>query len=200
MNWILLWRPGLSRPHKLGMSTDPIYLRALERLQEISKERRELEDFIATYRKLAGVQIKPQEPVSATLGSPRKPASSASIVEAAMEVLATKREPMKLGALYEALCANGFVIGGKEPRNNLGAKLSADRRLQTYPGIGWWFADECIPGIDAASSFDECKYKPLRQSLGSYEEGPDADATRPLQSNGAADWSSAAPRGDRAPV
>lgn len=192
MNWISLWRPILSRPHTIVMSTDPIYLRALERLQEISKERRELEDFIATYRKLAGVQIKAPEPVSSALGSPRKPASSAAIVEIAMEVLAAKREPMKLGALYDAICAKGVVIGGKEPRNNLGAKLSADRRLKTYPGIGWWFADEAIPGIDAASSFQNiADYLPRQLSGGRNEEGPGANASRPLITNGAADWTSA---------
>jgi len=162
------------------MSEDAIYQRALERLHEISKERRELEDFIATYRKLSGVQVKTPEPVSSVLGSPRKPATSEAIVEAALEILATKGEPMKLGALYDALTAKGIVIGGKEPRNNLGAKLSADRRLETHRGLGWWFAGEPI-GPKAYGRQLGCE----------YEEGPDTDMSRPLQSNGAADWYSA---------
>lgn len=118
--------------------------------------------------------------------------STLAIVDAAMEILATKREPMKLGALYDALCAKGVAIGGKEPRNNLGAKLSADRRLQTYPGIGWWFANEAIPGIDAASSFpDVTNIYPRQLGGDEHEEGPATDVTRPLLTNGAADWYSA---------
>lgn len=160
------------------MSDDPIYQRALERLQEISKERRELEDFIATYRKLAGVQVKAPEPVSAALGSPRKPASTEAIVDAAMEILAKKGEPMKLGALYDALTSMGLVIGGKIPRNNLGAKLSADKRLETIPGAGWWFAGEPIPSPMQRESY------PRQLGGDEYEEGPATDVERPSYSNG----------------
>ena len=103
------------------------------------------------------------------------------LVTTAMEILSERNRPLKLGDLYLAIVAKGIVVSGKNPRNNLGAKLSADPRLETLPGLGWWFKGEPVPGHPET--------RPQQQEVledDRYEEGPDAYAAEPLQLNGEA--------------
>jgi hypothetical protein len=165
--------------------TDTIIIKAEERLRAIELERRELEAFIATYRKLEGPASIPQSMSCAAttdLASPkegRRPSSTREIVDAAMETLAAHKSPMKLRELYQALVAKGIVITGKVPRNNLGAKLSADTRLQSVKGLGWWFSGE-NPQVQ------EEPYPP-RDLEDYYQkgEGPAIDDVGPSFTNGA---------------
>lgn len=157
------------------MESDPIIQRAFDRLREIAAERRKLEDFIATYRDLAGVQPQAQETLPSSLGTARKPATAEELVSASLALISERDSPIRLGDIYAALTAKGYVIGGKEPRNNLGAKLSADHRLRSVQGHGWWFRNEPLPWertVSRLQEFDE------------YEEGLDTEVTRPLQPNG----------------
>lgn len=157
------------------MENDPIIQRAFDRLREIAAERRKLEDFIATYRDLAGVQPQTPESVPKVLGTAKKPASAEELVSASLALISEKDEPIRLGDIYTALTAKGYVIGGKEPRNNLGAKLSADHRLKSVQGHGWWFRDEPLPWERTVSRL---------QDFAEYEGGLDTEVTRPLQPNG----------------
>jgi hypothetical protein len=166
-------------------------VRALNRLTALQEEQRRLEEFIATYRSLStcvdqeagrGNVVSADVPTAAPVGPMgRRPHSTEEIVTAAMEILSKNKAPMKLGALYDALVASNIVIGGKIPRNNLGAKLSADSRLVTIKGHGWWFADEALPPW----ILDEASY-PRAEGPGHESEGPEAFAPRPSHLNGAA--------------
>lgn len=162
-----------------GMEHDRIYQIALERLAANLEERRELEAFIATYQKLA----RPSEPVSiAPIDEGFKGAGkTADIVLAAMSVLADNRAPMRLGEIYKALVERGVEIGGKIPRNNLGAKLSADDRLVTHKHYGWWFKGEPIP-VGILESV-EPEYVEIDDQK---REDPGTEFARSSQSNGAA--------------
>jgi hypothetical protein len=149
-----------------------IYAAARERLAALDVEREELLIFIRTYERLA---LSGQSPNLRQSLAVSKPAQSpkwttAQIVHTAMEVLSDNGRPMKLADLYDEVIARGAHIGGKNPRNNLGAMLSADRvRLTTGPQ-GWYFKDEYPPQLEEPG----------------YDEGP-ADDAGPSLSNGAAD-------------
>ena len=102
--------------------------------------------------------------------------SSKEVVDAALKIIDERNRPIPLGALYRALVLAGVEIGGKDPRNNLSAKLYADPRVVTHPKYGWWRADEPLPLNVRLDEFAD-------------EEGPAIEMTRPLHLNGAADTS-----------
>ena len=157
---------------------DPVYQKAVSRFKELcafEEERKELEAFLRTYERLSGAAppiplASGQQEVGAVHGANAKPASTKEIVDGAMKILSERKSPMALGEIFDALTRRGFVIGGKIPKYNLGAKLSADERLRTGP-MGWWFASDPYP-----SRLDGYE----------YEEGPTTDVARPSLSNGAA--------------
>lgn len=157
------------------MQQDQILQRAFDRLREIADERRKLEDFISTYRNLAGVQPQAPQPLAPALGTAKKPASADELANATLALISERGTPIRLGDAYSVLTARGYVIGGKEPRNNLGAKLSADKRLRSVQGHGWWFANEPLPWERTVSQLQE---------FDAYEEGPDTDVSEPLHLNG----------------
>lgn len=152
-------------------ATDSVLQAALDRIQELVAERNELEAFIATYRKLKERAHRGREsaaePAQATTATA---SSTAVIIDTAMAVLAARGGPMKLADLHDAIVAKGINIGGKNAKNNLGAKLSADPRLVTHKDLGWWFAADLVP----------IKYR-LED-----ERGSAISVAEPLQSNGAA--------------
>ena len=166
------------------METDnPILQAANDRLKALIDERRELEQFIATYRKIAATVSASQagqvEIEERAIEEP-KASTTEEIVMAAMQAIQDHGRPMRLRMLHDVLIARGIVIGGRIPRNNLGAKLSADPRLRTIKEHGWWFADEPLPsGVVPDDSLEE------RLSDESYAEGL-ADEARPSPLNGVA--------------
>jgi hypothetical protein len=96
---------------------------------------------------------------------------STAIVRMALEVLAQHGRPMKLSALFDAVTARGVIIGGKNPRNNFGAMLSADKVRLTTGKEGWWFTEE---------------FYPRRLDGDEYDEGLAMETARPCLANGAA--------------
>lgn len=128
---------------------------AHDRLAVIELERRELEIFIATYGKLAGApqpvtaaanHSSPVKPAERQRKSSRKRGRNGTRIErvsaVAREVLRTHGRPMHLNQIHEELISRGVVLTGKNPRNNLGAVLSASKEFATKRGEGWWFRDE----------------------------------------------------------
>lgn len=132
------------------MSNDPIILAAQARLREILAERDELEAFIETHRRLSKRLMKPDDetatapvlPVAkpAQVTRAARPNSTIEILNAVGKVLNRHGKPMMLSDLHDALDVEGIVIPGKDPRNNLSAKLYASKTFKTQRGVGWWFA------------------------------------------------------------
>ena len=154
----------------------------------IEAERSELLSFISTYRKLSasveaavnssGAEAPSQQAVVSTLQHEPRVWSTDEIVNKALEIVGAKRRPTKLGEIFDEMVSQGIEIGGKIPRNNLGAKLSAAKAvLRTIPGEGWWFANEPWPLLDVERFLDDAEDE--------YAKGP-ADYAGPSQMNGAA--------------
>lgn len=167
------------------MKDDPVLETAMEKLKVATEQVRELEQFIAMYRSLKSgeraqasdqAEQAPSKMVSGAVGH-GKPWPTEQILRAAGELLA-QRGPMLLGPLHEALVARGVVIGGKRPRNNLCAKMSAEPRFVSDKARGWWFADEPLPG--------ETRLARDRLPVDQNEEGPEPFGAEPLHMNGAA--------------
>lgn len=156
---------------------DSVLQAALDRIQELVAERNELEAFVATYRKLKARPSSSQlgEPLSTPVAPAAPQASSTvAIIDAAMNALAKRGGPMKLAELHDAIVVQGVQIGGKNPKNNLGAKLSAEPRLVTHKELGWWFASDPVPEKFRLDDDSE------------NERGSATEIAEPLQSNGAA--------------
>jgi hypothetical protein len=154
------------------MTEKHIYVAARERLAALEAERDEILAFLRTYERLA-VSAAPAPAPSEAEAIPflsAKRWSSAAIVDVAMKVLEERRRPMKLRELFDAVIARGVHIGGKNPRNNFGAMLSADKTRLTTGREGWYFKDEYPRQLDD----------------GEYDEGLAIGSARPCLSNGAA--------------
>lgn len=166
------------------MESDEIIEAAEQELAALDAERREIADFIARYKRYKGMAVGIQKSPSAPIFSPaRRSAPADKVMSAVHDILTERKDALTLTAIFDALVSRGVVIGGKHPKQNLSQKLSAHSQIKSYGKRGWYFADALPPSL-----------KPIRQLCEDdvdYEEGPDADAARPLQANGAADWYSA---------
>lgn len=61
-------------------------------------------------------------------------------LEIAASLLEGKSEPVPTRVLFDAVSAEGHVIGGREPISNLSAMLSRDERFQAVGRRGWLLA------------------------------------------------------------
>lgn len=134
--------------HAIGliMSNDPLIQAAQDRIREIIAEREELESFIRAHRNLSAKLLKPKspqpEPPTPVAPQNHRPSTTTEILEAVGKVLNEHGRPMSLADLHLKLSEVGVVIPGKDPRNNLSAKLYASDRFVTQRGVGWWFASQ----------------------------------------------------------
>jgi hypothetical protein len=166
----------------LAMSNDPILLKALEKIEAATAEVRSLENFIAKYRELqSGVSAPPacdEGPVAkpATVAAANcKPWPTDKILLEVGAVLKAQG-PMQLKSLHQALTARGVIIGGKEPRNNLCAKLSANGSgFESSKSHGWWFE-----GLPLPSEVARYQLPPYSEN----EKGPEALGLEPSHMNG----------------
>lgn len=171
----------MESPHPLFMDHDDPIIRAAKRdLADLDAKRSEIASFLERYQryKAADSGEAPSMP-SLPLRSP--PADK--VMSAVHDILMSRGDALTLSAIFDELIRRGIVIGGNHPKQNLSQKLSAHPALKSYGRRGWYFADAIPPCL-----------QPTRQLSGEdieYEEGPDTEVTRPLQSNGAADWHSA---------
>jgi hypothetical protein len=154
------------------MKNDPKIEKALARIRELKIELAKLERYVRLDRELFPDSVDDLDDAARRPQSDggAKRWSASDVVRLAMEVLAERNRPMKLGELYLAVVERGAKIGGKNPRNTFCAMLSAEKVTLSTGANGWWFKDEAPP----------------RQLYDSreYEEGPDTDVSRPY-SNGA---------------
>jgi hypothetical protein len=148
------WTASLNK--EAAMTNDPTLQAALDRLEALNAERQELELFIRVHRRLSGEPAyrpaAPEEMTGAEMAAAVKATARRSIagvstpiaevLDAARDIIREGGRPVQLHDLYRALLARGVVIGGKNPRNNLCAKLASAPDLKTRAGVGWHFKKE----------------------------------------------------------
>lgn len=105
---------------------------------------------IAEYRKgspqreipgLNGQHDNPQfrvRPLSAIIASRNKINEAANAAE---KIIREKGRPVPRGELFDALIANGLVIGGKDPKNTLSARLAHSKRFVKVEDEGYAMPD-----------------------------------------------------------
>lgn len=147
---------------------------------------RKLEEFLRVAAELADEPPgSSQEAVE--VRQPEKSSTTAEILEAVDAALSKKGAPVPLSALFEMVLDHGITIIGKNPRNNLGAKLSADPRFKSIKDLGWWYANDPVPeGVLPAhddSPLDIGDEIPWSEPKNA--EGLNAEAERPSHLNGA---------------
>jgi hypothetical protein len=161
---------------------DPIYEAAKRDLEQHKAECRRLEEWLARYEDYR-LRLVPAALLESDQPEPRKSAAAGTVISAVHDILEKRKDALTLSAIFTALCARGVVIGGKHPKQNLSQKLHACPDLKSYGKRGWYFADTVPPCLRANVRLDDDELE--------YEEGPDTEVSRPLQSNGAADLHSA---------
>lgn len=115
----------------------------------IEKERAELEAFIATAAKL---QSDVHSAVCA-LARSEAPTPTAELIKRARAIIEAVGGPVPLADLHKALLREGAVIGGKDQRSNLSAKLSGASGLKSIPGKGWVIETEKGPAASTAEPY-----------------------------------------------
>lgn len=107
-------------------------------------ERDEIEKFLEMHKRLSKKLLESAAQFSSspppTNQSSKLPNSTSEILNAVGDVLNRHGRAMQLADLHDALTERGIVVPGKDPRNNLSAKLYASDRFATTRGVGWWFA------------------------------------------------------------
>lgn len=138
------------------MTTDPTILKAQARLAEIEVERQELTQFLVVYRRLGGgvgmsAEAKGASPVARPAPRAKKGATqttpASTVIEAIRALLRSEGHHMKSRDILDHLTNTGIVIGGKKPRNTLGAILSKSEDFETTPDLGWYFKKDKGPSL-----------------------------------------------------
>jgi hypothetical protein len=105
---------------------------------QIDARRAKLHEFLAMAEQL-GAPAPSTEVGSAVaqLAAAQSPTPVAEIRKRAAAILASVGRPMPLSELHNALLRAGVVIGGKDPRSNLSAKLNGAKEIKCIRGKGW---------------------------------------------------------------
>lgn len=151
---------------------DKVYEAAVNRAEELQRELKELNDFIALYRRtrhllgmdstehketLMSSSAGPEEskgaprPLGAVNESPRKRVvdnpKPADVVSEAVAVLRERGHPMSRRTLHEALKDRDMEVRGADPVKTLGTMLwrSGQDALVQLEGHGYWIKSEPYP-------------------------------------------------------
>jgi hypothetical protein len=117
---------------------------AKKRLAAIEAGALEFRLFLADAEKFGATQV-PMDTAVAALAraiNPPAPTHVSEIRNRAKAIISAVGRPVPLGELYSCLIRSGVVIGGKDPRSNLSAKLNGDPELASLPRQGWWLRNE----------------------------------------------------------
>lgn len=131
-------------------------LAELDRLQEAQDaERSKLREFLTMADQLQGAHHEMSVAVEqlARAEARSKPTPVSEIRKRAAAILEAVDRPMPLAELHNRLTRTGVVVGGKNPRSNLSAKLSGAEELQTIPGQGWVARKDKDPAAETARPY-----------------------------------------------
>lgn len=134
-----------------------IYNRAVRRISELQAELQRLEAFIAMYRELAAVAVKPElspppheraahendyEQDGVNNDDRPRTTPQAELELVVEQVLLSNGAPLQRFELMERVKALGVIIGGRNEITNFGSKLSRAGRLVNLPKLGYWPKDQ----------------------------------------------------------
>lgn len=158
------------------MENDPIIEAAMQDLANLEAQHQKVEEWLAQYKRYKEIASGSAEtPPRTTAGmTTRKSASCDKVMSAVHDILTDRGDALTLTALFDALIARSVVIGGKNPKQNLSQKLSANPQLKSYGKRGWYFSDTIPP----------CLQPNVRLSDWENEEGLNTEVLRPLLTNG----------------
>ena len=126
-------------------------MRAREALQAAAAEKSRLSSFLAVLAQYGDLPAPAPKSAVSPKGSRVSKQGTAAI-----EVIASRREPMFVDALADALETAGVEIGGGAKRNSyLASYLSKDPRLKFVRGRGWWAIELGALPDDAAQAPSE---------------------------------------------
>jgi hypothetical protein len=163
------------------MEHDPIIQAAKRDLEALDAQRQDIIDFLERYRlyKGAALRLSVEPTESMALNAQTRGARADEVLSAVADILIGHNDAMSLSDIFDKLRERGIVVGGKNPKQNLSQKLSADEQLKSYGKHGWYFADKLPPCMGGKSCLAENRSD-------QYEEDLALGMARPLQSNGAA--------------
>ena len=107
----------------------------------------QLDEFIATWYKLAGIQPpRPPEQNKAIDPPPRKRLPNPPrefVAKAAAEIIHRHGKPMSRKELFDTLAQRGIVIRGKDPEMVLSTMLWREpKTIVRFPQFGYWPAEQ----------------------------------------------------------
>ena len=151
MNWVM-------------SDSDTILQRALRRRDNFRRELDEIESFIRTFKRLADATA--EEPTAVrirhrSIEDKIKSSPQREVEQAVTQVLINAGRPVTTAQMLEAVTTHGVVIGGREPRWNLSAKLSRMEGIISIEGHGWWFENRPYKAVG---------YEPSQETEGLDED------------------------------
>jgi hypothetical protein len=143
--------------------SDEVYERAVQRLDELDRETKELQIFINLYRQTRqrlGLDVSSEARARTTQEQSRLEFDAASqqgatpgrvvdnpkpavVVDAVLEILETQGRPMSPKQLHTALTARGLIVRGAQPVKTLATNLwRAKDRIVALEKFGYWAKDK----------------------------------------------------------
>jgi hypothetical protein len=101
---------------------------------------RQLQKLKATRAEYAGRAARADHSWSNAQTRARAPATRSRMLARAAEIVGPRIEPLRTADIFDALVAEGFSIGGKDPRSNLSAMLSNSDDFESHGRKGWTLA------------------------------------------------------------
>lgn len=133
--------------------SDPVFLAAVARLDELKTEVKKLEAWVATYRDIATqlhIETCAATVTNTAVVNKRSRAKNPpipSVIAAVIEIIKVRGQPMTRRELHTALKQRGMTINGVDPIKTLGTMLwrsGKDVLVQTV-GRGYWLLNEPVP-------------------------------------------------------
>src|SRR5262245_60000632 len=116
---------------------------------QIDARRAKLHEFLVVAEQLGAPPLSEIGSAVAQLAV-QPPTPVAEIRKRAVAILSSVDRPMQLAELHTALIRAGVVVGGRDPRSNLSAKLNGAKGLKSIRGKGWVAQDDQGPAAGTA--------------------------------------------------
>lgn len=119
-----------------------VYFKAVEKIDTLQRELRRLEEFVSTFRELAGddcADISQRLRVRLQTRSRQHTATRLSEMErTVVELIIEHGAPIRRAELFRLALKRGVTLAGAKPLINFSSKLSRMTSLINLPKLGYW--------------------------------------------------------------